>query len=259
GPAAPGAAPRPPPPTERRRPLPAPTPNGHASRDDDRAEGQPPGGFADLLSEAEALPAVLHDALGRTGPPLAALTPQPRQAKAVGAARATLRQLQLGRCPGVHNSPPVTSTGGRAVNHSPWLPEPTRPLLLRHLGRLREALQGLGERNRDALARTLAAVVAGLVCEAVAGALASPGPPPGARPLAAARAPAGGAAAGHVRRARPGGAGLPSRGLGRAPAAPAGHAPGPGQPSAGRRARGTRRGPAHRGLVAGPAPGTRRA
>jgi hypothetical protein len=34
-------------------------------------------------------------------------------------------------------------------------------------------MQGLSERTREALARTLAAVVAGLVCEAVAGALAS--------------------------------------------------------------------------------------
>src|SRR5262245_12114876 len=38
-------------------------------------------------------------------------------------------------------------------------------------------MQGLSERNREALARTLAAVVAGLVGEAVAGALASPASP----------------------------------------------------------------------------------
>jgi hypothetical protein len=60
------------------------------------------------------------------------------------------------------------------VNQFAWLPEPARPLLLRHLGRLREAMQGLSERSREALARALAAVVAGLVCEAVAGALAGP-------------------------------------------------------------------------------------
>jgi hypothetical protein len=60
------------------------------------------------------------------------------------------------------------------VNHFAWLPEPARPLLLRHLSRVREAMQGLSERSREALARALAAVVAGLVCEAVAGALAGP-------------------------------------------------------------------------------------
>ncbi len=59
------------------------------------------------------------------------------------------------------------------MNQPSWLSESVRALLPRHLVRLQEAMQGLSERTREALARTLAAVVAGLVCEAVAGMLAS--------------------------------------------------------------------------------------
>ncbi len=74
-----------------------PSTNGHSPRGDDRPEGQPSGGFADLLSEVEALRAVLHDALGRVNRLFATLKQQRRQAKAVEAAMATIRQLQLGR------------------------------------------------------------------------------------------------------------------------------------------------------------------
>jgi hypothetical protein len=83
--------------TQRRKPMPVPSTDGHAPRDEDRPDGQPAGGFADLLSEAEALRAALHDALGRSARLVAALKQQRRQAKAVEAAMATLRQLQLGR------------------------------------------------------------------------------------------------------------------------------------------------------------------
>jgi hypothetical protein len=83
--------------TERRRPMPAPTPHGDSRPGDDRPEGQPPGGFADLFSEAEALRALLHDALGRAGRLLAALKQPRRQARAVETAMTTLRQLRLGR------------------------------------------------------------------------------------------------------------------------------------------------------------------
>jgi hypothetical protein len=56
---------------------------------------------------------------------------------------------------------------------------PRRPLLARHLDKLQEAMEGLSEQTRDALARILAGVVAGLVCEAIRCALSAPD----ARPL----------------------------------------------------------------------------
>ena len=83
-------------PPERRRAMGNSPSNGHAPRDE-RPEGQSPGAFADLLSEAEALRAVLHDALGRVNRLFATLKQQRRQARAVEAAMATIRQLQLGR------------------------------------------------------------------------------------------------------------------------------------------------------------------
>jgi hypothetical protein len=101
-----GAAPskppedQPPEPTDhpkRRRAMPAASTNGHTPHGDDRPEGQSPGSYADLFSEAEALRAALQDALGRTSRLLAALKQQRRKAKAVDAAMTTLRQLQLGR------------------------------------------------------------------------------------------------------------------------------------------------------------------
>src|SRR5262249_41708032 len=81
---------------ERRKPMAAPSPNGRGHPESTRPEGQPPrGGIEDLIAEAEALREMLHDATGRTARLVAALKQQRRQARAVAAAMASLRQLQL--------------------------------------------------------------------------------------------------------------------------------------------------------------------
>jgi hypothetical protein len=80
---------------ERRKPMAAPSPNGRG-RPDDRPEAQPPrGGIEELIAEAEALRGLLHDVTARTARLVAALKQQRRQARAVAAAMASLRQLPL--------------------------------------------------------------------------------------------------------------------------------------------------------------------
>ena len=72
--------------------MPEPRGNGHT------ANGPPEqaGGLEDLIVETEALRRALQEAAARAGRRASALRLQRRQSRAVQAAVATLRQLQLG-------------------------------------------------------------------------------------------------------------------------------------------------------------------
>jgi hypothetical protein len=82
-------------PTERRRTaMPLPPSNGHPPGD--RTPPERGGGFGDLLTEAEALRALLAEASARSSRLVAALKQQKKQARAVESAVLSLRQLNLG-------------------------------------------------------------------------------------------------------------------------------------------------------------------
>jgi hypothetical protein len=86
----------PPPPVERSVPsMPASQPHGNGAENNGRPEA-PVNGLVDLITEAEAIRDVLHQATGRTARLVAALKQQRRQSRAVEQAMASLRQLQLG-------------------------------------------------------------------------------------------------------------------------------------------------------------------
>jgi hypothetical protein len=92
-------APDPAPPAERRTsPMPTPPSNGRAP--DSGRPPQPPeraGSLAELIAEAEAVRALLGDALARTARLVASLKQHRKQTRAVEAAVASLRQLQFDR------------------------------------------------------------------------------------------------------------------------------------------------------------------
>ena len=76
--------------------MPAPQPD----RPNPEANGKPdspPGGLIELITEAEVLRDLLHQATGRSARLVAALKFQRRQTRAVEAAMASLRQLRLDR------------------------------------------------------------------------------------------------------------------------------------------------------------------
>jgi hypothetical protein len=80
--------------------MPAPQTNGrvHEGHGADKPDVQANrGGIVELIAEAEALRDQLHEAAGRAARLLAGLKQQRRQARAVQAAMASLRQLQLDR------------------------------------------------------------------------------------------------------------------------------------------------------------------
>jgi hypothetical protein len=75
----------------------APSGNGHSS--EDRLSVQPPerlGGINDLITELEGLRNTLGEAANRAHRLLSALKQHRKQAKAVQAAVASLRQMKLG-------------------------------------------------------------------------------------------------------------------------------------------------------------------
>jgi hypothetical protein len=78
--------------------MPTPPSNGRAP--DPGRPPQPPeraGSLAQLIAEAEAVRALLGDALARSGRLLASLKQHRKQTRAVQAAVASLRQLQFDR------------------------------------------------------------------------------------------------------------------------------------------------------------------
>jgi len=93
-----GAAPSPTPVPERSKtPMPTPQPNGHKTPSPETANTQPERwGLAEVIAETEALRGLLQDALARTTRLQTALKQQHRQTRAVRAAVASLRELQLG-------------------------------------------------------------------------------------------------------------------------------------------------------------------
>jgi hypothetical protein len=79
----------------RRSPMPVSAGNGNAPPEEHLPPGPPNGGFDDLIAESEALRHLLADASVRAHRLVAALKQHRRQAKAVRAAVASLRGLQL--------------------------------------------------------------------------------------------------------------------------------------------------------------------
>ena len=71
--------------------MPTPQPNGP----DADSNGRPGAAGADLVTEAEAVRDLLHEAAGRTARLVAALKHQRRQARAVHQAVQSLRELRL--------------------------------------------------------------------------------------------------------------------------------------------------------------------
>jgi len=75
----------------------APQPNGHKTPGPETANAQPERwGLAEVIAETDALRGLLQDALARTTRLQTALKQQHRQTRAVRAAVASLRELQLG-------------------------------------------------------------------------------------------------------------------------------------------------------------------
>jgi hypothetical protein len=86
------------PPERRRDPMTPVPPNGQGHDSDRPRQSQPESpGIEEIITEAEAVRAQLQEASGRMARLLAALKHQRRQSRAVQAAMASLRQLQLGR------------------------------------------------------------------------------------------------------------------------------------------------------------------
>jgi hypothetical protein len=82
-------------PPRRRSPMPVSAGNGNPPPEDRLPPGPPNAGFDDLIAESEALRHLLADASARAHRLVAALKQHRRQAKAVRAAVASLRGLQL--------------------------------------------------------------------------------------------------------------------------------------------------------------------
>jgi hypothetical protein len=76
--------------------MPVPQPNDNASENNGRP-GTPPNSLVELITEAEALRDLLHEATGRTARLVAALKQQRRQTRAVQQAMQSLKGLQFDR------------------------------------------------------------------------------------------------------------------------------------------------------------------